>query len=441
MNLLQGTMKELNFGAQVLQLVTHPKVDYAVRNWKYRNPNNPQEVLTLDEKPMVLEAGTNIFGILDASSCGGQPQCTGVLAVNAETGQVAKDFSGRDELGNPAFLYDMLPIRSGAGLPTGLSLSKDTNLLLQSGSARSVQTLPLLGIVPLSNGQILFFDAVGLRPFDVIPEAPSASDVSFITAQGVTQTAKGHITVEVMNGVTRNVSYQLTYQGILPGMSSLPRTPGTSVFELPAALWAQRGQLVKPGDVLVLLPEATGQPPCPDVGVGSVRAPANAGESAFLVPAGPIPPECAGFTRFQVRAAGSQPLVLSDLNAEYVERLGVSQSVTRTGSYYFHPDAYQGQAEGIEARFTVASQLFSGIARDDRYLVNTLSNYYPFSITVDLNVLALQAFRLPGPVVQAKVGDTSLAYIAYPSANGILQVNLEAIFVDVANSSGVFPYR
>ncbi len=438
MNLRNSTMRELNFGAQVLQLATHPKVDYVVPNFKYRNPKNPEEILTRDDD-RTLKPGERIFGILDASSCGGQPQCTGVLAVEADTGLVAKDFSGRDELGNPAFLYDMLPISGGAGLPMGLSLSRNTRLLLQSGT-RSVQTLPLLGIVPLSNGQILFFDAVGLRPFDVLTATPS-STVSVITAQGVNRADPGDITVNVTEGITRNATYSLTYQGILPGMNALTRTPGTTVFELPAALWAQRGQLVKPGDLLVLTPDATGQQPCTDVVVGSVQPPATAGASAFLVPAGDIPAGCVGYTRFQVRAAGSQPLIISEVNGEYAARLGLSESVTRTNSYYFHPQGYQGQTEGIDVRFTASNRLYADIARDDRYVVNTVSNYFPFGITVDLNVPALQAFRLPGPVVQANVGGTSYAYIAYPSADGILQVNLEAIFVDVANSNGVYPYR
>ena len=49
-------------------------------------------------------------------------------------------------------------------------------------------------------------------------------------------------------------------------------------------------------------------------------------------------------------------------------------------------------------------------------------------------------FRLPGPVVQATVGNIDYAYIAYPSANGVLEVDMTAITAGVANSRGLFPY-
>ncbi|QRN93768.1 hypothetical protein JRI60_31950 [Archangium violaceum] len=416
-----GADLELNFGgAQVLQLATHPQVTYVL----------PEGSATPER---TLQAGERIFGVLDASSCGGQSQCSGVLAVDSATGTVSKDITG----------FPMLPITGNAGLPMGLSLSPNTQILLQSGT-RSVVTQALLGIVPLSDGEILFFDAALLRPFDVIATAPSAT-VSFVNSVGTSQTGSSAVVVDaesggLTNGVTRNNTYTLVYQGVLPGMNSVPYTPGSAVFELPPAAWTQGGQQVRPGDIIVLTPETTGQQPCAtDVVVGSVQPPASAGANAVLVPAGAIPPECANFTRFQVRAAGNQPLVLSDSTA-FLQRLGVSETYTRTGPYYFHPDGYAGQTEGVDVRITVA-RLTEGIVRDERYVVNTLSNYFPFGIQVDLSIPALQTFRLPGPVVQATVGDTSYAYIAYPSADGILQVNLEAIFVDVTNSTGVYPYR
>jgi hypothetical protein len=94
----------------------------------------------------------------------------------------------------------------------------------------------------------------------------------------------------------------------------------------------------------------------------------------------------------------------------------------------------------VAARILV-TRLAGDIARGDRYVVNARSHIFPFSITVDTSISELNAFRLPGPVVQATVGDEDYAYIAYPSADGVLQVDLEIIFPDVANSRGVFPYR
>ncbi len=411
-NLLQnGTVTELNFGGQqVIQLATHERV----------------------EGDVPLNAGERIFGVLDPSNCGaGAPQCTsGLLAVSAETGAVLNDATN----------HPMLPLAPGPGLPMGLSLSTNTKLLFQQGAARSVETMPLLGIVPLSSGDIYLFDGVGLRPFDVNTDAAAAT-VSFATAQGAT-TQTGDITVEVTNGVTTAATYVLTYQGTLPGMDSLERDPASPTFELPATLREGRGQVVQPGDILVLFPEGVGVQPCAtDLVVATVQTPPAADQPSVLTTTAAIPEACAGFTRFQVRAAGSQPLVLSSSSEGYIQRLGPSQSFTRTGRYFFHPDDYTGAAEGVAVRLTVSSQLSAGIARGDRYVVGLSSNFFPFTVTLDTTIRELQPFVLPGPVVQAEVGDTDYAYIAYPSADGVLQVNLQTVFADVANSRGVFPFQ
>jgi hypothetical protein len=303
-----------------------------------------------------------------------------------------------------------------------------------------VETIPLLGMVPLSSGDILFFDGVGLRPFDVDTEAASAS-VSLVTTQGATSET-GDITVEVTNGVTTTNTYVLTYQGVLPGLDALTRDPATSVFEVPTEPRRGKGQLVQSGDILVLFPEGVGVQPCAtDLVVATVQVPTDTRQPTVLTTTTAVPQACASFTRFQVRAAGSQPLILSSVSEDFIQRLGVSQSFSLTGPYFFHPDGYSGASEGLALRITVSSQLTAGIARGDRYLVAVSSHYFPFTIVLDTTIQQLQSFLLPGPVVQAEVGDTDYAYIAYPSADGVLQVNLQLVFPDVANSRGVFPFQ
>ncbi|HEX8825207.1 MAG TPA: hypothetical protein VF794_35150, partial [Archangium sp.] len=137
-DLLGNTLTELNFGgSQALQLATHERV------MGTKKDEQGQEV-----PDMKREAGALIFGILDPSSCGGVrfPCPSGVLAVDTTTGattEVAKDVTG----------FPMLPIGSGSGVPMGLTLSTNTNLALPG-------RLPLVGIVPLSSGEILLFDAL-----------------------------------------------------------------------------------------------------------------------------------------------------------------------------------------------------------------------------------------------------------------------------------------
>ncbi|HZI05096.1 MAG TPA: hypothetical protein VEZ71_13790, partial [Archangium sp.] len=120
-----GAPAVLNFGGQVLQLATHGQVDY--QEVRQLSPD------TRRTETEVVEAGRFIYGILDPSTCGVPAQCTGVLAVDTRTGQVAKDASGRDALGNIARVNDMLPLSAGSGLPTGLSVATRRNLTVQSG--------------------------------------------------------------------------------------------------------------------------------------------------------------------------------------------------------------------------------------------------------------------------------------------------------------------
>ncbi len=429
-NPLTNAVMELDFGGQqVLQLATHEAVDYSQR--VNTPPNDDDTTDDFVDVPQRLVAGARIYGVLDPSNCGGgQTECaTGVLAVDANTGKVLKDDSSRDGLNNPTYLYDMLPIRLGSGLPTGLSVSAHVRV------SAIGSTLALLGIVPLSSGQLLFFDAVGLRVLD-IDDQDAEQQVSLITTQGTNRGDTGDVTAEVTNGVTTNETYVLTYQGLLPGMDNLARGDTTSSeFSVP-------GQVAQPADLIILIPEGVGGQPCDtELVVASVQTPTDPKQPTVLTTNTAIPPECAGYTRFQVRAAGSRPLVLSSGNEGFIQRLALSESYSRTGPYFFHPAGYTGASEGLVVRITVSNRLATDIARGDRYVVNTLSHYFPFAVTVDTSVQEIQFFQLPGTVVQAEVGGTDYAYIAYPSADGVLQVSMQTVDPSIDNSRGVFPFQ
>jgi hypothetical protein len=75
--------------------------------------------------------------------------------------------------------------------------------------------------------------------------------------------------------------------------------------------------------------------------------------------------------------------------------------------------------------------------------VTTLSHFRPYVFSIDTTnaIAGLAAYRLPGPVVYTRVGEVDFAYIAYPSADGILQVSLEAITENSANTTGLVPFE
>ncbi|WPB81224.1 hypothetical protein KYC5002_19115 [Archangium violaceum] len=466
-------IQELNFGgAQVLQLATHGRVQYS-------EVRQLADGSRTTEPPLVVEAGSRIFGTLDPSNCGVLLQCTGVLAVDVATGRVAKEFSSWDALGNPVRLYDMLPISAGTGLPTGLSVATDRNLQVAAGepldrldpdptvTARRQRglTLPVLGIVPLSNGTILFFDAVRLTHLntDAIwsetqKQNIATASITFINALGTSTDGSVDIRIEqhalkedpapqedLTFGVTRDQTYLLTYQGILPEMSAVAIRANDS-FQVPFVPRVGKGQVVFPGDLIILLTARTGGQTCATaVPVLSVQAPTGGGTLATLIPSGALPADCptSQYTFFQVRAAGPKPLVLSSASEDYIARVGSGDTYEIRGPYFFHPPGYQGQTDGVALRFRVTRSNLDdpngGLLRGERYVIATDAHFFPYLVSVS-QVQDLTNFRLPGPVVQTTVGNKDYAYLAYPSANGVLEVDLTAITAGVANSNGLVTY-
>ncbi|HYO71196.1 MAG TPA: hypothetical protein VEU33_34460 [Archangium sp.] len=464
-------IQELDFGgAQVLQLATHGRVKYR----EVRQIGGTRD----PDSTVVVEAGSRIFGILDPSNCGVLLQCTGVLAVDVTTRRVAKDLSARDAEGNPLREHDMLPIGAGTGLPTGLSLAVDRNLQRAAGeptdrldpdatvSARRQRglTLPVLGIVPLSNGTILFFDAVRLTHLNIDAtwgegqkENIATASISFINAAGGSSDASGDIRIEQHDrandpapqedltfGVTRDQTYLLTFQGILPEMAAVARKEDGS-FQVPFVPRAGKGQLVQPGDLIILLSARTGGQACATaVPVLSVQPPAAGGTLATLIPSGALPADCADYDFFQVRAAGPKPLVFSSVSEDYIDRVGSGDVYELRGPYFFHPPGYKGQTDGVALRFRVTrGNLDSpnpGIARGERFVITTDAHFFPYLVSV-AQVEELTFFRLPGPVVQATVGNKDYAYLAYPSANGVLEVDLTGITAGVTNSNGLSTFQ
>ena len=81
--------------------------------------------------------------------------------------------------------------------------------------------------------------------------------------------------------------------------------------------------------------------------------------------------------------------------------------------------------------------------RGDQYLITVQSGFSPYIFAPDTGSLAsgLGGYRLPGPVAHTRFEDVNLAYIAYPSADGILQVNLASLTDNGAQTAGLVPFQ
>jgi hypothetical protein len=437
-----------DFGLPVRLMATHPRVERLTGEDEWFTCAFDQDVQnrTVENPPPALAAGQYIFGVLDEISCGGQQACSGVVAVDSATGMRATDAAG----------LPMLPISVGEALPTGLTLAAraDLNLPCQLHD-EPTRTVPivkraLVGIVPASNGTITLFDAVRMRQFDLDPEGVATTralvDSTGLTKGFTAEQLATHLTVELREGVTQNDTYRLIYQLGLPDLGSVDRVEssggacpaGSTCFAVDATAAMQ----VEAGDVVVLRGDAGTCKDATGTEVDYKITSKVVGNPTLLVTTAPnpLPAECVELPRIIVRASGTRPFVVTSDAKGYLGRLGEGETLEVGGSYYYRATTAPDPAPK-DVRITV-QLLHPELKRADQYVVTTLSHFRPYVFGIDTSsvILRLAAYRLPGPVVYTRVGETDLAYIAYPSADGILQIALEGITDNAANSSGLVPF-
>ncbi|MFP2931265.1 hypothetical protein ACLESO_39965 [Pyxidicoccus sp. 3LG] len=411
---------------------------------------------------VAIPANRYVYGILDEAACAGARECTGVLAVDMSTsppGQLAKDASGAP----------MLAIFPPGGLPTGLSLMPGARLrrVQNNGLAIEDPRIPLLGIMPASNGSITLFSANELRHFDlddavdedgnILPSSvPSASVVlrdrnelplTLETTDLVKVTQDPTLASDVLyEGSVQTSVYRFVFQGALQGLVQLPRSAeDPRLFEAEAA--AATAVAVRPGDLIVLdsadtecatALTITSVDPVP--GTSRVRFGIGPPETVSL------PVDCAVLPTFTVRAGGDQPFVLLDGGSSFLSRnvLGTPHSVAT--DYFYHPQGFTDDARFPKPPPPLQLRVVSvarELVRGDRYVVSVDSGIRTFVFGVDNDALGagLALYTLPGSVASSLAGNTGLAYIAYPSADGILQVNLEVLIDNLENEGALVPFE
>lgn len=396
--------------------------------------------VTVQPQRRTLAAGEYVFGVLDESTCAGGVQCSGVLAVDSAMGQVLNDATG----------VRMLPIRQGAGLPTGLTLVPNVRLYTRCSAVENHEIpRPLVGVVPSSDGQISIFDAVKLRSFDLNQDGALVVSSTIINAAGAsllgeTDSVTTYIAGEVRNGSTRSDTYRIVYEGALPP----PRDPVLSAQTYQCDDAGTRctftfgsprdARFVLTGDSVVLEPVVAG---CEDLTVTGKQEVAG----VVVLTTGPLRGDCSGRQRFSVRASGSSasPFVVYSDGRGVEGRMNKGESFTVAGDYYFHPPTFSSQAPPFLVRLELKALKRDPAVRGDQYTVSVQSNFSPYLFSPDTGSLAsgLSAYRLPGSVAHTRFKGANLAYIAYPSADGILQVNMGSITDNGAQSTGLVPFQ
>jgi hypothetical protein len=120
----------------------------------------------------------------------------------------------------------------------------------------------------------------------------------------------------------------------------------------------------------------------------------------------------------------------------------------RYARYYYHPPPDPDHPELVfdrtvpQIQFTMGPGA-TGIQRDWQYLIVIDSNFAPEFITVDVNI----GIEFHSPGASAYVGaldpttDISRLYVAYPSANAILEFPPQLLFPNGPNARNIAAFR
>jgi hypothetical protein len=462
----QGQRWVLDFPSPVRQLVTHPTI-YASN---------------FDGPPLTrLAAGARIFGVLDDDACPPPPQpplpappnpdCPGILAVEGlQTGPggVPNPRFGMRSL--DATGYPMLPIRVGFGLISGLSVAPTTGRYKAGvplvGGSGAVKTFDFLGIASTSNGQIFFFDASALTPINISTLPAQVTILQYVdSAAGVHTYAPGPIPgtprtdianpppypgIKVASGAAADPSelVSVVFQGVIPDFSNLSVTLIGGETQLPYGAGDAR-RLIGGKDRIVVS-AANG---C------SAEVPLSAVDlnRGLLQTTTPVP--CMGAATFSVRAGGDlpsdQPYVVSGNVTGYMGRTNNNQDFAfpanvaeRYGRYYYHPPPDPDHPEIVfdptvpQIQFTMGPGA-PDIQRDWQYAMVVESKFAPESVTVDVNY----GIEFHSPGASAYVGalsdltDISRLYVAYPSANAVLEFPPQLLVPNAANFRNIAAFR
>ncbi|RKH00066.1 hypothetical protein [Corallococcus carmarthensis] len=457
-------------------VATHPS--YEVRKDKVAGkcPEGSVEKSQDDGTTICIEtwpAGRYVYVVLDELTCNSS-DCEGVIALDNGPDPLvpsAAPVLARDVTGAP-----MLTLKPSGGLPTGLTLRADLQVReFLSDSVAYINTIPLLGIVPSSNGDITLFRADERRAFNLDRHPTDGPLSASVTAElrdsnelarteqvqgaitaiepGCPQVDATNATAFLCNGTVPGGTYRFVFQGELPGLVGLRRdlTVEDPQLLIETDLATARG--VVPGDSIVLENNAGA---CStiipilrleDQGNGLTRLYPDLSNEEVAAGA----QACASYPNFSVRAGATvKPYLLySGLESSdtFVQRLNVGEAYTVSSflDYYYHPNGFDLGLDPPKSPTTYAPApltltLTPNIGASDRlnpgdrFVVTLLPRFRRFVFGVDTSSTSnLAVYTLPASVVATDVDGASLAFLAYPSADGILQVALESISDNVDN--------
>ncbi len=371
-------------------------------------------------------AGDRVFGVLDPSVCT-PAGCGGIIAVDLSKNPpaIASDVTG----------HPMSPIYTGVAIPQDLALGErvDTRVRTSEGTYRT-ETL-VLGIVSASNGELFLFDAGALRHIDDVPAQGGVvkhDDGSVVRRRNSSGQESAHTDesfgikpskLAAADGAARDEAIHVVHQGMLPALQALPTSQADGdVFHAPADALGP----VRVGDTVVI--EAV-DPADPEKRVMCETKVASVEPAGLRVAS--VAPECQQRTAFTVRVPQGEYVVAGELSG-YMGRVRANERLAFSGSYYHHPDGFDPQAPQFALEMGAHDP---SLERDGRYVVTTAANFAPLAMTV----ADFAGMTLPGSVAIDPIRQQ--AFVAYPSANAIVELTPSTVSRGPNGAGKIVPYR
>lgn len=372
--------------------------------------------------------GERVFGVLDEELCGSS-ECSGVVAVDTLTGEVAIDSAN----------LPMIPISVGNALPTGLTVVARGQVLLPPSLVRragvvqpTVVALSALGVITTSNGSVIFFDAAGLSHFDLEEAVTSVRpiDVGLFQPDGTLSIANrdagtpgyvegpvcpacfdggidAGVQITFADGAWNAETISITINGQIPGLVDLPVGAQGQLEASPGAVArAQRGDTIR----VLQADGGVCSTPVADVAVTQLTP----GSS------------CAEPTRFTVRAAGADPYVITASETGYLGRSGPSRTFSYRGTYLQR--ILRVDADNRPIPFDPTAPTFTVVLGPERpplapdwfWSIDVQPRRTPFILRVDA-----QSVGCSTSVASSVVYDLNqlAVFAVFPSANAIIEIN------------------
>lgn len=387
-----------------------------------------------DEGNLAPPPGAIVYGVLDEEACGSF-RCGGVAAVDTR-GEAGIDGFGALRADGAS----TQPLRWNDGLVRGLSFVAGGRVRLATATDGGLGAFPVLGLMTMSNGDIIFFDALTMSLLDQDTTAASLGAGRFsgnttawlegpTISSGTAESAQ--LLASVKDGAFRAQTVTVTWQGELTPAQGLALPAGVSSSFMAPSL---SGRLA-PGDRIAF----SGQGCTTDAGTVTASISAISGATVQFAPTA----SCA-VTSVSIRAGAFAPYVIAGSVDGFLGRASSGSEFRSTSAPFVRIPGVDASAPGLVIPFGTAADT-QPPATGVSWSFELVSGLAPLVLVIDPGLFTVGTtcpaqLQLPGAAVFEPV--QGRVFIAYPSANVVSEFDpLKVIRGGIGPNEGVSCYR